>query len=177
MAHRDRVGNLGVAYRFAGNYVQAAASLRRALELNSRGVGSLVNLAAAEAALGNSAEAISQLSLVEALMSSTDPDAFRLAQMALIYARADSGDDAERLFNELMERAEDEPIGEAIWTQAYMAIGEYEQALLHLESAVRDRVPTDVTTLVDLAANSYDDAYLDADPHFQALLSGLWDTG
>ena len=167
--------NLGVAYRYARDYRPAAASIRRSLELDPASVATHINLAAAEAALGNSAEAIRQLSLAEALSVRIRPNVFRLAQMALTYSLADSSDDAERLFNELMDRAQEEPIGEAIWTRAYMAVGDYEQALLHLESSVRDRVPTDVSTLADLAANAGNDPSLDADPRFQQLLSGLWD--
>ena len=58
-----------------------------------------------------------------------------------------------------------------------MAIGDYEQALQHLEMALQERVPTDVGTLADLAANAGNDPYLEADPRFQELLGGLWETG
>jgi len=167
--------NLGVAYRFARDYSQAALSFRTALELDPTSISLHINLAIAEAALGDHAEALRQLNLAETLAGEIGLNAFRTAQMALTYSQAGSSEDAQRLFDELQDKARGEPIGEAIWARANMAIGDYEQALQHLESAVRERVPTDASTLADLAANAGNDPYLDADPRFQELLGGLWD--
>ena len=168
---------LGVAYRFARDYGPAVASLRRGLELEPTSAIAHMNLAVTETALGNFPEALKQLNVAEVLWEQNGPNTFRLAQMAFTYSQAGRPDEAVRLFNELEERARKERVGEATWARAYMAIGDYERGLQHLEAAVRERVPTDVRTLVGLSANSAGDPILDTDPRFQKLLSGLWETG
>ena len=168
---------LGVAYRFARDYGPAVANLRRGLELEPTSAIAHMNLAVTETAVGNFPEALRQLNVAEVLWEQNGPNTFRLAQMAFTYSQAGRPDEAVRLFNELEERALEERVGEATWARAYMAIGDYERGLQHLEAAVRERVPTDVRTLVGLSANSAGDPILDTDPRFQKLLSGLWETG
>ena len=127
--------------------------------------------------LGNYAEALSVLGVVEALSVDTRPNSLRLSQMAVTYSQAGRSDEAMRIFNELEERAQEAPIGEAIWARANIAIGDYDQALQHLEAAIRDRVPTDVGTLAELAANVTNDPVLETDPRYRELLGGIWDDG
>ncbi|MCZ6761163.1 MAG: tetratricopeptide repeat protein, partial [Gemmatimonadetes bacterium] len=173
----NRLLNLGVAYRYARDYGSAAATFRRGLELAPAVITLHINLARAEVALGNSSEALRQLSLIETLFGEDRPNTLRLTQMAVTYSQAGRSDQAMRLFNELEERALEEPVGEASWVRANIAIGDYEQALQYLESAIRERVPTDVGTLAELAANAIGDPALETDPRFQELFSRLWDDG
>jgi tetratricopeptide (TPR) repeat protein len=173
----NRLQNLGVAQRYARNYQAAAEASRAGLELSPTEITLHINLARAEVGLGNYAEALSVLGVVEALSVDTRPNSLRLSQMAVTYSQAGRSDEAMRIFNELEERAQEAPIGEAIWARANIAIGDYDQALQHLEAAIRDRVPTDVGTLAELAANVTNDPVLETDPRYRELLGGIWDDG
>ena len=169
-----RQQNLGVAYRYAGDYERAAAVFRTGLELQPTSVTLHVNLAIAEVGRGDHSEALRQLNLAEVLSGEEGPNTFRLAQMARVYSQAGRQDDAMRMFNVLEQKAQEAPVGEATWASAYAAIGDHERALEHLETAVRDRVPTDSGTLGQLAANVFVDPVLETDPRYRELLSGLW---
>ncbi len=170
----SRQQNLGVAYRYAGDYERAAAAFRTGLELQPTSVTLHVNLAIAEVGRGDHPEALRQLNLAEVLSGEAGPNTFRLAQMARVYSQAGRQDDAMRMFNALEQRAQGAPVGEATWASAYAAIGDHERALEHLETAVRDRVPTDSGTLGQLAANVFVDPVSETDPRYRELLRGLW---
>jgi len=151
---------LFLAYRFAGDWNAAVDAATDEFDL-----------AYAEAARGNSAEALAAVRIAE---QSGDYRPFDLAQFAQIYALAGRPGEARRVFGEFVAATEDQPVGDAIWARAYMTIGDYEEALRRVESAVADRVPTDFAALAELAANPWDDPEL-ASPRFRALLDGLWD--
>jgi TolB-like protein/Tfp pilus assembly protein PilF len=172
-----RLQNLGVAYRYAGDYERAVTAFERGLELEPTSVSLHTNLAIAQLGRGDHPEAIRQLNLAEVLSGDERPDIFRLTQMARTYGQAGRQDEAMRLFEELTQKAQEVPVGEATWASAYAAIGNHEKALEHLETAVRERVPSDAAVLGQLAANVFGDTMLETDPRYRELLSGLWDDG
>ena len=122
---------LAINYRDSRQLDAAAAAFQDVLARGGSGRAQLIGYASVEAFRGNSAEAVRQLQLAENLP--TTPNSFRLAQMAHAYAAAGRPEDAMRLFGQLQGRASDGPVGDANWVRAYIAIGNYEQALLHLE--------------------------------------------
>lgn len=80
-----------------------------------------------------------------------------------------------QVFNDLVERAAREGgVNDARWAQAYIAVGDYEQALQRIESAVNERVALDQAALVALTANYSADPELNR-PEFRELLDELWD--
>ena len=123
-----------------------------------------------EAIRGNTAEALTRLRVAEDL--GTDR-VYRFAQMALVYSLAGRPDDAARLFDEFEERAIREGIGNGWWAYAYVAVGDYENALQRVELAFDERVTVDQTPLFSLASNIWRDPELDT-PRFRAFLDNLW---
>ena len=166
----DSQVQLGIAYLWARNFDAAVDSLERALDLNPTDIGALVQLAFTEIGRDNDEDAIRHLQIVEQFQINT----FRLSQLALGHARLGRRDDAQRLFGEFEESANENPVGNAVWARAYVAIGDYQRALERLEAAVDERVPTDLPTLSRFAANPLDDPELDS-LEFEELLSGLWE--
>jgi len=156
--------NLLLTYRFAGDWDSAVAVARDIEEPEG--------IAYAEAARGNSAEALAAVRIAEQF----DHPLFRRVQFAHVYALAGRPDEAMRVFAEIEEAAKDQPIGQAIWARAYIAIGDYDEVLRRVDLAVANRVPTDFAALAELAANPWNDPEL-ASPRFRALLDGLWDDG
>ena len=164
--HRAQLAH---AYRLAKSYDAAASAYRNALELSPISGTSHINLAFVEVARGNHGEAISELRLAEQL----EPNVWRLPQIALAYKQAERPDDAMRLFSEFGRQAIEDPVDEAAWIRAYIAVGDYDQALERLEAAVDDRAILDVSTLTEFAANPWNDPVLN-EPEFRELLDGLW---
>ncbi len=64
-------------------------------------------------------------------------------------------------------------MGDAVWIRAYMGVDDYEGALRRLESAIRNRSPTDLAALASIAANPWGDPELEK-PAFRTLLNDLW---
>ena len=167
--------HLGVSYRYSRNYDASVAAFRRHLELSPTSVPGLLGLARSQAALGNRAEAMRAVSQAESLTEEMGLDAFRLSQLAVVYAQLDRADDVLGLLDDLEEMDAQAPVGDARWAQVYLALGDAEHAFQRLESAVEARVPTDVPTLSDMADNSLGNPILDR-PAFRELLDGLWDS-
>ena len=93
--------------------------------------------------------------------------------MALAYSLAGHPEDAARLFAKFEERAIREGIGNGWWAYAYVAVGNYENALQRIESAFKERVTVDQTPLFLLASNTWGDPELNR-PEFRELLDNLW---
>lgn len=165
----NNYNQLGLAYRFNGDYAAAAAAMQNAVDL-SLSSANLTLLALAEIGLGNYDEAARRLQIAERL----EPSTFRLSQIALAYSLMGRRDDAARFFNEFEESARERPVGDAVWARAYLAIGDYEQVRERLESALSNRVVTDLPTLTEFASNVWEVPEL-GEPEFQELFSGLWD--
>ncbi len=166
---------LGLIYRDAAQWDAAAAAIRNTLNADPANLFANINLGWVEAARGNFAEAVRRLQLAEEVARPPAPvPVFRLAQMARAYALAGRPEDARRLFAQFEERALAEGVGEAWWANAYIAVGDYDQALARIESAVNGRVSVDQAALCAFAANPWGDPELER-PEFRALLDGLWD--
>ncbi len=163
-------GQLGLTYRDAANWDEAIVACWRFLvERLSGGIGCHIVIAQAEAMLGRSAETVARLELLE----EREPNVFRLTQIAHAYSLTGQHGDARRIFAALQDAAVEEPLGEAYWSLANLAIANSDQALQHLEYAVTERVSADFITLSALAANPWDDPVLD-EPEFQELFDRLW---
>ncbi len=160
---------LGLAYRFSGDYAAAITATQNALEL-AFGSGDLVLIALSEIGLGNYEDAAQSLQISEQLELTT----FRLSQIALAYSLMGRRDDAVRVFDRFEESTRERPVGDAVWARAYLAIGDFEQVRERLESALANRVATDLPTLTEFSSNTWNVPEL-AEPEFQELFSGLWD--
>jgi TolB-like protein/Tfp pilus assembly protein PilF len=167
----NTLGQLALNYRNARNWDAAAEVYRNIFTLRPVNDGNAIALALVEAMRDNSTEALRLLAVAEQFV---ETNSFRLAQMASVYSILGRSDDAQRIFIRIEEMAEETTVGDAVWSQAYGAIGDYEQALKHLELAVTNRAPTDTVALAGLAVNYFVDPRLDA-PDFRQLLDGLWD--
>ncbi len=166
---------LGLIYRDAEQWDAAAAAIRNTLNADPANLFLNINLGWIEAARGNAAEAVRRLQLAEEVARPPAPvPVFRLAQMARAYALAGRPEDARRLFAQFEERALAEGVGDAWWANAYIAVGDYDQALARIESAVNGRVSVDQAALANLAANPWGDSELEK-PEFRSLLDNLWD--
>jgi len=165
----NNYSQLGLAYRFSGNYAAGVAATQNALEISFSGA-SLILIALSEIGRGNFDEAEQQLRLAEQQELTT----FRFSQMALAFSLMGRRDEAIRLFEEFQKSAIDRPVGDAVWARAYLAIGDYEQMRERLESALSNRVATDLPTLTEFSSNTWNVPEL-AQPAYQELFSGLWD--
>ncbi len=168
---------LGITYNNAGQYDLAATSLRRALELSleagGRGIGNTVNLALAEAHRGNTEEALRLLQTAEELMDYRPNQPFRYGQMGIAYARLGQPEEAQRLFDALVERANEGDVGDANWAFSHVALGEYDEALERLEAAMEAPKAINYTALIMMKLNEWSDPVLE-EPRFQDLLRDLW---
>jgi len=167
--NRDNLNQLAINYRQAGDWEAAAAAYTNVLTPGPAEVGQYIGSATAEAVRGNHAEAVRQLQIAERL----EPNSFRLSQMVHVYALAARPDEAMRLFADLEQVANENPVGDAVWIRAYMGVDDYEGALQRLESAIRNRSPTDLAALAVIAANPWGDPELEK-PAFRTLLNDLW---
>jgi len=162
-------GQLALAYLANKDYEEAA---RRFRILEDSDEGGRIGLASAEIGLGNYEEAVRELELLEG--RDVDLPAPRLSQLALAYAAAGRSDHAERVFAEFKEAAGTNPVGDAVWARAYLAVGEDQLALESLKSAVIERAFTDQPTLSEFTANFWNIPQLN-EPEFRELLDRLWD--
>jgi len=166
---RSNLHQVAITYRQAGDWEAAAAAYMDLLNPGPASTGQYAGSATVEAVRGNHAEAVRQLQIAERL----EPNSFRLSQMVHVYALAGRPDEAMRLFADLEQLASEDPVGDANWVRAYMGVDDYEGALRRLESAIRNRSPTDLAALAGIAANPWGDPELEK-PAFRALLDELW---
>lgn len=165
---------LGLIYRDAGQWDAAAAAMQNTLNADPANLFANINLGMVEAARGNIAEAERRLQLAEEVARPPAPvPVFRLAQIARGYALAGRQEDARRLVAQFEERALAEGVGDAWWATAYIAVGDSDQALLRIESAVHQLNSVDQAALSNLAANPWGDPVLN-EPEFRELLDNLW---
>ena len=136
-------------------------------------------IAFVEARRGNDAEAVSHLRRLEGL--SVRLNQFQLPRIALAYAQAGQPEDARRIVALLGQRDaavfEDRASSAAAWTVAYIAVGDYEEALARLIEAIDNSEPGDFALLNDIRTNNFGDPVLDSDPRFITARSRLQFTG
>ena len=164
---------LAVGYRYARNYDASAAAAQKAIELSPATPSFHVHLAYADAARGNNDAAIRELLIAEQLFGGNFGQVFRVGQMAMAYSQVGRREDAERMFALLGELDLENPVGQAIWAQVYIALGNYDEALEQLEAAMDSPAAVNYTTLIEIKANPWAIPELDT-PRFREILSGLW---
>ena len=166
---------LGISYQRAGRYEDAAEAFRRAISLGPESLSTHVQLADLEAARGRRENALRELENAEELVSARTWHV-RFFQMAVIYGRINRRDEARRLFGELEAREQEgEPISDAVWAIAYLAVGEPEEARQRLANTINYQVPDGIFSYDDLRIplsalkwNIYHYPELDT-PEFQEL--------
>jgi TolB-like protein/Flp pilus assembly protein TadD len=144
------------------DFASAAGFFRTAIELRqAQSSGSITTwslaLAIIENALGNTNEARDAL----ALAVETMPQEYtELPQLAYVYSRLGQYEDASRIFNQLHNLSPGE------WIEAYLAIGDEDEALIQLNIAIESR--QDRESLVNEKYNSYADPVLDKPEFLEA---------
>jgi len=164
---------LAVTYRFARDNEAAAQLYRRQQTLFPLAANGYSSLGVVEATRGNYEEAVRNLRRAEELFGENITQVFRYAHLAQGYALAGEHQDAERVVSALTERAQETSIGEAVWALAYIALGDYDQALTRLRAAMAAPSSASYVTLLEIKANPWADPVLD-EPRFRDVLSGLW---
>jgi tetratricopeptide (TPR) repeat protein len=166
---------LAIAYRYARQYEAAVAAVKRGIALNPAAGGPHVHLAYAEAALGQREEAVSELQLAEQLFAGNFGQIFRVSQMAMAYSLVGRREDAQRMFDLLGDLDRQSPVGEAVWAQAHLALGQYDEAYEQLVAAMAHPSQANYTTLIEIKANPWSLPELDA-PRFREVFRGFWST-
>ncbi len=157
-------------YRTGIDYEQAAAIFQEFIEDYPDAAPYHSHLAFAEIGRGNEAEALSQLQIAEELFGSR-LNSYRGATIALAYAKLDRHDDVMRLFGRLQQM---ESVSQAAWSAAHIALGDYDQALQHLETAITEpeTISGATNVLYFLADNPFQDPELES-ARFQVLFNRL----
>jgi len=156
---------LGISYRYAGNYNASAELFRELVESELANESFHMQLAFTEISGGSPSEGLKELQLAEELWANAMPTD-RIAQFALGYSQLNLRGDVERLLTEFENRAKETPVGNAQWVTFYLAYGDYEEAFERLEALLSD--PAGEFRLGQIKANDYRDPVLD-EPHWREL--------
>ena len=156
---------LGVTLRYARDYEAAYEIFQSALALNQTAANTHMQLAATDIPRGNLDEALKNIRLSEELYQGEL--SWRYVQFAYIYSQLDRPDDVHRLFETLKELDQETSVSNAVWAMAYLAQGDYDEAVIRLQAAIDEQVPN-VFTLAEIKANPYQDPELD-EPRFVGL--------
>jgi TolB-like protein/Flp pilus assembly protein TadD len=167
--------SLGIVYAYAGDRAASIRSLGRASELAPSNPLARAWLAYAAVALGNPADALADLELVEQLLGDNRSTVF-LPELAYAYARIGRADDARRLFEEIQALGNQSEIGAGTWPLAYLAIDDEEQALRWLEAVAekaRNHEPDQgYLNVMNLKMNFLADPRIE-EPRFAEVLSRI----
>ena len=157
-------------YRTGQDYERAAAIFRELIEEYPDAAAYHSHLAFAEIGRGDEAAALRQLQIAEELFGSR-LNSYRGATIALAYAKLGRHDDVMRLFGRLQQM---DSVSQAAWSAAYIALGDYDQALQRLEMAITqpETISGATNVLYFLADNPFQDPELDS-ARFQALFDRL----
>ena len=157
-------------YRTGIDYERAAAIFRELVEEYPDAAPYRSHLAFAEIGRGDEAEALRQLQLAEELFGSR-LNSYRAATIALAYAKLGRHDDVMRLYGRLRQM---ESVSQAAWSAAYIALGDYDQALQHLDAAIAEpeSISGATNVLYFLADNPFKDPELES-AGFQAAFNRL----
>jgi tetratricopeptide (TPR) repeat protein len=157
-------------YRTGTDYDAAAAIFQNFLEEYPDAPAYHLHLAFSEIGRGDHAAALANLERAEELFGDR-LIGYRAATLALGYAYLDRTHDVMRLFSRLQAM---ESVSEAAWAAAYVALGDYGQALGRLELAITnpEAIPGATNNLYFLADNPFGDPALEG-PRFQELFGQL----
>jgi tetratricopeptide (TPR) repeat protein len=125
---------LGVVQAYVEDRGTSIKSLNRSLELAPSNSLARAWLAYNAIALGNDAEALAELQLLERMLGGNRAIVF-LPELAYAYSLLGRRDDVARLFAEIETRATELDVGAGTWAMAYLALGDEEEALRRLEAA------------------------------------------
>jgi TolB-like protein len=166
---------LGVIHAYVGDRAASIQNLNRSLELAPANVLAHAWLAYDAVALGNDAEALAEMQLLERMLGDNRPLVF-LPELAYAYSRLGRDDDVARLFAEIEARAADTDVGVGTWAMAYLAAGDEDEALRRLEAVtekVRNHEPDQgYLQLMNLKMNFLADPKLE-EPRFAEVLSRI----
>jgi len=154
--------NVGWTFYFVRQYDRAVEQCQQALELDANSDGAHACLGQSYRAKGMREQAISESERAVALSGGAPP---RVVGLAWAYAEFGKRAEANKLLEELRERARHGYVSPYHFAMIYAALGDQQQALAALDQgyAERDRYLTWLRV---------DDAFdpLHKDPHFQDLL-------
>jgi TolB-like protein/tetratricopeptide (TPR) repeat protein len=154
---------LGIVLNYAGRYDEAAAALRRSVEMSPAASVIHAWLAYTEIARGNNDAAVSEMQLIEQLWQSRL--ALNLLDLAYCYGRIGDHENAQRLYDEIKAIAAEQEIGAGGWAIASMAIGDYQEGLRWLnvgaEKAARHELDAGMFSLMNLKLNFTADPMLE----------------
>jgi TolB-like protein/Tfp pilus assembly protein PilF len=156
------LGNLRFAAR---NYDEASAAYREALRISPTGPYPILMTAFIAIHRGDNEEALNALRVAESFLADS---VFLLPNVALAYSRAGAPQEAQRIFSTLEERDDraDESVSTAGWAIAYMAIGDYDEALTRLTESIDNNESGAYDQLNQIQSNFFDDPVLENDPRF-----------
>jgi TolB-like protein/tetratricopeptide (TPR) repeat protein len=173
---RDWQGHwvFGIVLNYAGRYDDAAASLRKSIEMLPANAVIHAWLAYTEIARGDDVAALREMELTQQLLE--DRTAIYLVDLAYSYGRLGDRDNAQRLYDEIEALAADQDIGAGGWALASMAIGDYEEGLRWLnvgaEKAARHELDAGMFSLMNLKLNFTADPRLET-PEFVEVRNRL----
>ncbi len=128
---------LGMHLHAGKAYEEAAVAFRKSVELAPAEPAEYIELARAEAALGNEARVLAALRTAELLMPAETSTGF-LAYLAMGYGRLGYRNDAERLLTQVKSLASETYVGPGSLAMLYLGVGEYSQALDALNTAIEN---------------------------------------
>ena len=158
----------GLNLRYAREYDDAYNVLRHALVLEPAASHVHMQVAFTEIGRGNHEEALQELEIAEQLFTDDYLNRYRITQFAFGYSQLGRDEVVIQKLNMLSEIDRDDPVDDALWAMMYLALGDHEQALSHLERAIDEQDPN-IFTLAELKANAYQMPVLD-EPRFRNLL-------
>lgn len=161
-----------LALRFAKRPDEAVAASRQAAKIKPDDMGIAFAVSSAEVQSGKFREAEQSLRLTEELFHSGNYNGVMLAWFAEAYKQIGLQDRAMELFTEFSDWAIDQPVGEGTWAMAYIAINDYETALVRLNRAIekisKGEADEGFWFLVHIYKNIYSDPVLEQPEFLEA---------
>ena len=153
--------DLGMNYYFARRYDEAAAQLRKTLEMDPGYYYAHVDLGQALAAQRNLEGAIGEYEKARAL----NDDPFVLGLLANAYGSSGKQAEALKILEQLKEQSKQRYVQAFAFALVYLGLGDKEEALRWIERSYQDRAGADIGLIrVDSLLDP-----LRGDPRFEAL--------
>jgi TolB-like protein/Tfp pilus assembly protein PilF len=127
---------MGVLLYFARRYDEAIRQLRNVQEMEPNHVWSLWHLGLALLETSHFEEAIEAL---ERTVAASSRSATPLGSLAMAYGRAGHRSDAQRVLDQIEERAVTQYVPPAAYLHSYVGLGDHDRAFAALEGAYRGR--------------------------------------
>lgn len=166
---------LGWSYLYKRDYDAAVTAYRKAVSYSPSNPIVHALLAQAETARRNVDPAAEELRLTEQLLGE-DRTVLYLLDMAYAYSLIGYREDADRIIQEIMKRAEKQDIGTGGWAILYLAEGDEKSALVKLEAGVENArnktIDPSLFSLMNLKLNYNNNPVLEK-PEFVALRKQL----